>query len=276
MDKPDTADPRGAQRHARSMADTRVDAMPTVPASAAKNLPPGVAAAAMRWEETVAAGGYAAQQLARGARLRLVDLHGDACVAMLVFNADRPGERLNVADTVKVQWNAYPSTGSLLLSDMGRSLLSILEDSAATHDTFCGASTDETNARKYGSGASYGPHPNARDRLLLGCAKFGLTRRDIHPCVSWFKGVRIAPDGATRLDHGPFAPGRAITLRADMNVVVVLANCPHPLDPRPEYRVTPVRASAWHGAPATPEDAIRCASPEAQRAFLQVDAYFQP
>ena len=95
--------------------------------------------------------------------------------------------------------------------------------------------------------------PNARDRLLLGAAKFGLGRKDVHPCVNWFKGVRIAADGATILDAGPFAPGRSVVLRAEMNVIVVLANCPHVLEIAPQYRVTPVRVSAWRG-PVTPQD----------------------
>ena len=143
----ETADPYAAQAHARAMAGTRVEAMPTLPAAEARDLPPGVEPAAVVWEETIAAGGYGAKQLARGARLRLVDLYGDACVSMLVFNAERPVERLNVADTVKVQWNAYLGAGRLLLSDMGRVLFSILEDTAATHDAFCGASNQAQHHR---------------------------------------------------------------------------------------------------------------------------------
>src|ERR1700734_2150691 len=135
-----TAHPHGARSHARAMEGIRVEAMPIVPASDAVGLPPGIPPEAALWEETIAAGGYASRQLARGGRLRLVDLHGDACVSLLIFNAERPVERLNVADTVKVQWNAYLQAGRLLLSDMGRVLMSLLEDEAQTHDAFCGAS----------------------------------------------------------------------------------------------------------------------------------------
>jgi urea carboxylase-associated protein 2 len=269
-----TADPRGARQQARAMAGARVEAMPTVPASASTDLPGGVAAESMLWEETLGAGGYACKEIGRGARLRLTDLHGDACVSMLVFNAERPSERLNVADTLKVQWSAHLQAGRLLLSDMGRVLLSILEDQAQTHDAFCGPSSERANARKYGSGANWSDKPSARDRLLLGAAKFGLGARDVHPCINWFKAVHIAPDGTTMLQAGPFAPGRALTLRAEMNVIIVLANCPHVLDPRPDYRVTPVRVSAWRGAIASPEDAARNATPEASRAYLNVDEYF--
>lgn len=266
-----TADPAGARAHARAMDGTRVESMPTVPAAKAEDRPEGVAPEAMLWAETIAPGGYAAKRLDRGARLRLIDLQGDACLSMLAFNAERPVERLNVADTLKVQWNAYLGAGRLLLSDMGKVLLSILEDTAGAHDAFCGASNAAANAARYGDGDNWGSHPNARDRFVLAAAKFGLGRKDIHPCVNWFKGVRIEDDGATRLQLGPYAPGRQVTLRAEMDVIVVLANCPHVLDPRPAYAVTPARVLAWRGAATPPDDAIRNATPEGRRAFQNVE-----
>ena len=269
------ADPESARAHARAMASARVRAMPVVPATATPDPPVGVAAAAMLWDETIAAGGYASRALSRGARLRLTDLDGDGCVSMLLFNAERPGERLNVADTIKVQWNAYLGEGRALLSDMGRALMSILHDDAGTHDVFCGPSNERGNARKYGDGANHGGHPNARDRLLIALGKYGLGRRDLHPSVTWFKGVRIEPDGATRIEIGPFHPGRSVTLRADMDVIVIVANCPHPLDPRPAYEAAPVRAQAWRGEVAGPEDAMRRRAPEIERAFANVDEYYR-
>ena len=268
-----TTDPHGARAHARAMAGTQVETMPTVPAERASTLPPGVTPDSMVWEETIGAGGYAGKELARGARLRLIDLRGDACVSMLVFNAERPLERLNVADTMKVQWNAYLQAGRLLLSDMGRPLMSILADDAGTHDAFCGPSNERT-PRPYGDCGAWGRHPNARGRLLLGVARFGLGRKDVHPSVNWFKGVRIAHDGTTILSAGPFQPGRSIVLRAEMNIIVVMANCPHVLDQRPTYEATPVRISAWRGPVTPPEDPIRNATPEGLRAFLNVEAYF--
>lgn len=270
----DTANPYGAQAHARAMAGTRVESMPTLPASAVSDLPEGVLAEAMVWEETIAPGGYAAKQLDRGARIRLTDLAGDACASMLVFNAERPIERLNVADTLKVQWNAYLGEGRLVLSDMGKVMLSVLEDEAGTHDAFCGASNQASNAKRYGTGDNWGPHPNARDRFSLALAKFGLGRRDIHPCINWFKGVRVEEDGAITPQIGPFAPGRSLTLRAEMDLIVVVANCPHVMDARPDYTVTPLRVSAWRG-PVTPiDDPIRNATPEGLRAFLNVESDF--
>lgn len=274
MSRPDTADPQGARAHARSMAGSRAEAMPTIPAASAADLPDGVAPGTVIWDETIAGGGYAGRQLGRGARLRLTDLRGDACVSLLVFNAERPVERLNIADTQKVQWNGYLKAGGLLLSDMGRVLMSLLEDTAETHDGFCGPSNLASNARKYGDGFNHGEHPNARDRLSLGVAKFGLDRKDIHPCLNLFKGVRVLAGGATEPRIGPYQPGRQVTLRAEMDVIVVLANCPHVIDPRPAYSVTPVRATAWRGLVTGPDDPIRNATPEGLRAFQNVEDYF--
>ena len=274
MSAPSTADPAGARDHARAMAGAKVEAMPTVPATDAPTRPDGVPAADMLWDEVIAAGGYAAKRLNRGARLRLIDTHGDACLSMLVFNAERPIERLNVPDTVKVQWNAYLGQGRLLLSDMGKVMLSITEDTSGRHDAFCGASNAASNAARYGDGDNWGPHPNARDRFLLATAKFGLGRKDIHACVNWFKGVVIEADGTTRFVGGAGA-GAQVTLRAEMDVIVVLANCPHVLDPRAAYTVSPAHVTAWRGAVTAEDDPIRNATPEGLRAFLNVEEDFR-
>jgi urea carboxylase-associated protein 2 len=267
------ADPNAARAHARAMEGTVAEAMPVLP-PAAHDLPVGVAASDLLWEETIAPGGYASRRLPRGSRTRLIDCAGDASASILIFNADMPTERLNVADTVKIQWNAYLGPGKLLLSDMGRVMMSIEADDAQTHDAFCGASNAASNARRYGEGGNWSQFPNARDRLLLGAAKHGLGRRDVHPCVNLFKGVRIAADGATLLDVGPFKPGRAVTLRAEMDVILVIANCPHVLDTRP-WSVTKLRATAWRGPVARADDMIRNATPEGRRAFANVDDYYR-
>lgn len=268
------ADPLAAREHARAMAGTVVETMPILP-PVAEDLPADVSHLDLLWEETIAGGGYASRKLARGTRLRLVDLKGDACASLLIFNAEMPTERLNVADTVKVQWNAYLGAGKLLLSDMGRVLMSIVEDTAETHDAFSGTSNAATNAAKYGEGRNSGAYPNGRDRLILGAAKHGLLRRDVHPCVNLFKGTRIEKDGAITPIVGPFEPGRQVVLRAEMDVIVVIANCPHVLDPREEWSVTPLRATAWRGAITPEDDPIRNATPEGLRAFLNVEDYFR-
>ncbi len=274
---PATADlstPNKARDHARSQAGTIVRAMPTIPASGARDLPPDVSAKDVIWDETIAGGEYCARALKRGSRLRLTNLDGDGCANFLVYNADRPIERLNIADTVKVQWNAYLGPGKLLLSDMGRVLMSITQDTCGKHDTFCGASNEKSNAKKYGHGENYSPQPNARDRFMLALAKYGLGRKDIPANVNFFKAVKVEDDGRLTFVERSSKAGDVVELRAEMNVLVVIANTPHVLDPRPTYTVTPVRILAYRGAVTPENDPIRNSTPEALRAFQNVEDHY--
>ncbi|MGQ0617682.1 MAG: urea amidolyase associated protein UAAP1 [Acidimicrobiia bacterium] len=262
-----TATTQGARDHARSMASSVVACMPTVPSSAATGLAAGVAASDVLWDEVVAGGGYTSVVLPRGGHLRLTDLEGDACAGVLAHRLDRPSERLNVADTVKVQWQAYLGPGSLLLSDMGRVLAAIVEDTSGRHDALCGTSTRAGNHARYGDGAADGPQPNGRDHLAVALMKHGLSRRDVVPNVNLFKGVRVEADGTLGFEGSP-RPGAQVTLRAELAVLVTIVDVPHPVDPRPAYTVTPLRVTAWRGLPAGADDPVRNATPEAVRAYL--------
>lgn len=267
---PDTATTHAARDHARSMHGTRVDAMPTVPPSATEDRPPGVDAADMLWEETVAGGGYTSVVLPRGARLRLVDLDGDCCAGLLLHRADRPAERLNVADTVKVQWQTYLTEGHLLLSDMGRTLATIVADTSDRHDALCGTTNLAANETRYGDGAIDGPTPNGRDLFALALAKHGLERRDVAPNLNLFRGVRVGEDGT--LELLPVSPpGSTVVLRCDLDVLVTVVNVPHPIDMRPEYTAGRLRVTAWRGDAAGPDDSARQSTPEAGRAHDNTD-----
>jgi urea carboxylase-associated protein 2 len=224
----------------------------------------------MRWEETLAGGGYTSVLLARGSRLRLVDVDGDCCAGVLLHRADRPSERLNVADTVKVQWQAYLGAGHVLLSDMGRTLATILHDTCGCHDAICGTTNLAANEARYGDGAVDGPTPNGRDLFALSLAKNGLARRDVAPNINLFRGVRVRPDGS--LELLPAAPaGSEVVLRCDLDVLVTIVNVPHPLDDRPTYQAGRLRVTAWRGQPAAPDDPTRTASPEVERAHRNTD-----
>jgi uncharacterized protein len=266
-----TATPEEARGHARAQATASTWDQPTIPATEATDLPAGVEAPSVVWDETIALGGYAARVVNRGTRIRLTDVQGDACANVLVFHSGRPIERLNVADTIKVQWQAYLGAGSLLLSDMGRVLMSIVADTGAGHDTLCGSSNSARNAAKYGSSGVHGDFPDARDRFAVALAKFGLVRRDIAPNVNFFKPVRVADDGALSFGVEPSPAGAYVELVAELPVIFVVANTPHVLDPRPEYAGTELRITAWTAAPTTRNDARWTSSPEAERAFLNTE-----
>jgi urea carboxylase-associated protein 2 len=273
MSSSDTATTKGAREHARAQAGAATRFQPTIPATAATDLPTGIASERVLWDEMLGAGAYAARVLPRGAVVRLTDIDGDACANVLVYNAARPAERLNVADTVKVQWQAYLGAGSLLLSDMGRVLMSIAADTSGRHDALCGASNARRNAHKYGTGGVHGATPNARDRFAVALAKFGLDRREIAPSVNFFKAVRVAEDGSLAFGADPAVPGAYVELRAEMPVLFLACNTPHVLDPRPEYRATALRITAWRGAPTTRADAAWAGTPEAERAFLNTEDF---
>jgi urea carboxylase-associated protein 2 len=266
-----TATTYAARDHARAQAGTAVVGMPTLPASAASNLPEGVPPSDVVWDEVLEGGEYAVHAVARGTVVRLTDLAGDACAHVALHHADMPSERLNLADTTKVQWQMYPSAGSLLLSDRGRVLAAIVSDTSGRHDTICGAPTRVDHDVKYGDGRVEGAAPNARDRLIVGIAKFGLERRDLPPTISFFKGVRVEIDGALRLDDVPAAAGTYVELHAELNLIVTVANVPHVLDVRADYTCTPLRITAWRSTPTQPDDPLRSSTPETERAYLNTD-----
>ncbi len=265
-----TATTAGARDHARAMGGTRVDTMPTIPSTAAVHLPGGVDPTTVIWDEVVAGGGYTSVMLPRGGHLRVEDTEGDGCAGLLLHRADRPAERLNVADTVKVQWQAYLGLGSLLLSDMGRVLAAIVEDTSGRHDALCGTSTRARNEQRYGDGGLDGSNPNGRDLFALALLKHGLERRDVAPNVNLFKGVRVEPDGALTFD-GDARRGTHVTLRAELAVLVTIVAVAHPVDPRSEHVATPLRVTAWRGQPAAGDDPVRVATAEAERAYLNTE-----
>ncbi|HWI70461.1 MAG TPA: urea amidolyase associated protein UAAP1 [Baekduia sp.] len=262
----------GARDHARAQGGTVVEAMPTVPPTAWPAPPDGVDAADLTWAEVVGGGNYTNKVVARGTTIRLTDLAGDACANVLLFNADQPWERLNVADTVKVPWQAYVSEGHPLLSDQGRVLATVVADGSGHHDALCGTSSRAANAERYGDGEAQGPSPAGRELLLLGALKHGLGPRDVPPSLSFFQGVRVTDDGT--LDFtGSAGAGASVTLRAELPLVVLIANVPHPLDPRESYMCTALEVLAWRGAPTAPGDPQWSATPEAERAYLNTMDY---
>lgn len=261
-----TATLEDARDHARRQAALAAAGTgPTIPAGAATDLPDGVSPDAVLWDETIGAGGYSSRLLPRHSILRLTDIEGDGCLQLLAYVAANPAERLNVVDTVKVQWQAYLERGALLLSDMGRVLLTMVDDTSARHDCLCGASNRRSNEQRYGNGAVWGPAPNGRDLLALAAAKHGLGRVDVAPNINLFKAAPVDPDGSVRFD-GDARSGTHVDLRAELDVLVLLANTPHPLDPRPDYTATKVRCTAWRAAPPV-DDPFRDTTPERLRAF---------
>jgi urea carboxylase-associated protein 2 len=269
----------GAKAHARAQHGQVTEFMRHIPASDAPHLPDAqpddVAADQLTWAETVASGGYTTAVLARGARLRLTDRDGDACAHVLLFRADSPHERLNVADTVKVPWQAYLTTGHPLLSGFGRVLATVVSDTSATHDALTGTTTRESNEARYGGSAPESPSPAGRELLTLGALKHGLGARDLPPSISFFQGVRVTPAGTFEW-LGSAGPGGSVDLLVHADTVVLIANTAHPLDPRPEFTCSALEVRAWSAAPEldrlTAGELIGPLGPEHLQAIANTDA----
>ena len=214
----------------------------------------------------------------RGQILKLVDVEGGASVAALFFNAELYLERYNMPDTLKAQHIARLTAGNSLFSDMGRVLVSILSDTVGWHDTITGHQTSQASLAKYGAGGYQKLRNeffrNTRDNFLIELGKYGLTKRDLHANVNFFTKVVADSEGNLAFSKGWSRAGSVVELRADMNVLAVLSNTPHPLDPSTGYAPKPVALSIRNGRIAAPNDGCRTACPESERAFTLTDRYF--
>ena len=246
-----------------------------VPASTSPTAPAGVPVEQLVWAESVAPGGYTTTIVARGTRIRLTDPDGAACAHLLLHRADGPHERLNVADTVKVPWQAYVGAGHPLLSGFGRVLATVVADTSGAHDALTGTTTLAGNEAKYGAGVPESSSPAGRELLLLAALKNGLDQRDVVPSLSFFQGVRVDSDGAFQW-RGSAGPGGAVDLLTHVEVIVSIANTAHPLDPRPEFTCSPLHVHAW---PASPDldclvagELTGAIHPEHRQAIANTDA----
>ena len=262
-----TTDTVGAARaDARARAGQLAPSQPYVPASSSPYAPADVSPADLTWAETVAPGGYTHRVVARGTRIRFEDPTGEACAHLFLLRADAPWERLNVADTQKIPWQAYLGAEHPLLSGDGRVLATIVRDTSGHHDAFCGTTTDAWNVAKYGDAHPEGPSPSGQSLFTLAASKHGLAYRDLGPSIALFKGVRVEPDGALRWT-GSVGSGSAVDLVAELPLIVLIANVTHPLDPRDDYVVGALRIHAWRSAPTGFGDQAFTASPERERAY---------
>jgi urea carboxylase-associated protein 2 len=216
--------------------------------------------------------------ISRGKTLRLTDLTGSANVGMLLYNAEQTTERYNMPDTLKGQHIFHVRAPYCLHSDMGRILASIVADSAGWHDTACGCSDAKLVAQKYGiknyQTARNEFHRNAHDAFLIELAKWGLGKRDLVPNLNLFS--KVVADEAGRLSFvvGHSEAGGFIDLRFEMNTLVVLNACQHPLDPDPVYHPRPVKLEVFASSPPAADDPCRNSRPENARAFTNTENYY--
>lgn len=217
--------------------------------------------------------------VSRHKRLRLTDLDGGANVSMLLYNAFERSERYNMPDTLKGQHIFFLRAPYCLHSDMGRLLASITDDTVGWHDAVCGHSDAAKVLEKYGSNnfqqARNDWHRNGRDCFLIELAKWGLGKKDLVPNMNFFSKAAPDEEGHLSFVPGNSKPGDIIELRFEMDTLVVLNTCQHPLDPDPQYRQRHVLLEVLAGDPATAEDPCFAIRPENLRAWENNQTYHQ-
>lgn len=229
-------------------------------------------------EEPLRGGQTWSRVLRRGQTLRITDVEGGASVAALFYNAEDPSERYNMPDTLKAQHIARLTAGFVLYSDMGRVLCSIVQDTVGWHDTITGHGNARHNLAKFGEGTYQqlrnDRHRNTHDNFLVELGKYDLGKRDIVANVNFFVKVVVDEQGALHYvpNHSP--AGSSVTLRAEMNTLVVLSCTPHPLEPGTSYAPKPVELAIHSGAPAAADDPCRLSRPENARGFRLTESYF--
>jgi urea carboxylase-associated protein 1 len=190
-------------------------------------------------DEIVAARAPWMHRVKAGETLRIIDLEGNQAVDFLLYATDDDAERYSAQDTVAAQANIFLRTGSVLLSNEGRPMMTITGTSVEYHDTIGGACSSESNSLRYGH------HTKAQhscvDNFLEANLRDGRGKRDMVSNVNFFMNVPVEPDGALGIVDGISAPGLSVDLRAEMDVTVVVSNCPQINNPCNGFNPTPVR-----------------------------------
>jgi urea carboxylase-associated protein 1 len=184
-----------------------------------------------------------------GQILRMVDLEGQQAVDALFYNAHDYGERYSAQDTLAAQAASggtyYLGTGSVLLSNEGRPMATIVGDSCGYHDTCAGACSCESNTVRFGHETRF--MHSCRENFLAELQKYGLGKRDLVSNVNFFMNVPIRQDGELTVDDGVSAPGGFVELRAEMDFLLLISNCPQVNNPCNGFRPTPIRIIVSEG-----------------------------
>lgn len=184
-------------------------------------------------------------RIERGQTFRILDLEGNQAADTLFYNADDLSERYSAQDTIREQGAIYLTTGTVLMSNLRRPMVTITADTCGRHDTLGGACAAESNMVRYALDKRF-MHA-CRDTFLLQIAKSGLPlgKRDLAHNINFFMNVPVTPEGGLKFDDGVSEPGKYVEMRAEMNVWVLISNCPQLNNPCNAYNPTPIEVMVW-------------------------------
>lgn len=198
------------------------------------------------FRQTVLAGDYFIHRIEAGQTIRILDLEGNQAADTLFYNADDPNERYSAMDTIREQGNVYLTAGSVLMTNENRPLLEIVADTCGRHDTLGGACATESNTVRY-SLEKKCMHA-CRDSWMLAInqhEEFSLDKADITHNINFFMNVPITPEGGLTFADGISDAGKYVELKALMNTIVLISNCPQLNNPCNAYNPTPIEVIIW-------------------------------
>ena len=195
---------------------------------------------------TILAGDGWFHHLEKSQTLRIVDLEGNQAADTFFFNASDVSERYSAQDTIREQSSIYLTTGTKLMSNLCREMLTITADTCGRHDTLGGACAAESNMVRYSLDKRF-MHA-CRDTFLLQMALSGyrVTKRDLAHNINFFMNVPVTPEGGLRFADGVSEPGKYVEMRAMMDVLCLISNCPQLNNPCNAYNPTPIRVLIWN------------------------------
>lgn len=228
------------------------------------------------YTDTLPGGRHWSMLIRRGVAMELIDVSGQGNVGMLFYNPENYLERINLPDSLKCQHTFKITAGHCLYSDMGRIFCSVTDDSFGWHDPASGTCHAELVQQKWGDSTYQVKRNdylrNGRDSFLIELAKYGLGKRDLAGNMNWFSRVAVDDDGALSLDATE-KPGARIVLRFEMNTLVVLHTCPHPLNESRIYPRCPIRYRLYTVPPPADDDLCRLSRSENERGFQNNELY---
>jgi urea carboxylase-associated protein 1 len=195
---------------------------------------------------TVDAGDHYIGVVKAGQTLRILDLEGNQAADTLFFSADDTAERYSAMDTVREQGALYLTAGSTLRSSEGNPMLTISADTCGRHDTLGGACASESNTVRYDLEVRH--MHSCRDNWMQAIADhpaYGLTKRDITHNINFFMNVPVTAEGALTFEDGISAPGKYVEMVAEMDVILLVSNCPQLNNPCNGYNPTPIELLIW-------------------------------
>ena len=190
-------------------------------------------------DEYVEARGPWSAVIAAGDVLTMVDLDGNQAVDCLLYAAADTTVRYSAPVTIAQQHSIVLTTGSVLRADTGLALMTVVADEVGVHDTIGGACSQESNTLRYGQHTRE-QHACVENFLIEG-SRWGLGKRDLVSNINWFMNVPVDPDGALGIVDGLSAPGKRVALRAEVDTLVLVSNCPQVINPCNGFNPTPVR-----------------------------------